>query len=60
MKVLLRRRHDDAIQGEVQPGDKVIVDGQLRVVPGAACIVENGSTQRTPRLEPPGGMRSTP
>lgn len=32
---------DDAIQGDVKPGDRVIVDGQLRVVPGAAVYVES-------------------
>ena len=30
---------NDAIQGEVKPGDKVVTDGQLRVTPGQAVRV---------------------
>jgi membrane fusion protein, multidrug efflux system len=34
---------NDAIKGDVKPGDKVITDGQLRVVPGAkVSIQKNG------------------
>jgi multidrug efflux system membrane fusion protein len=40
VKVLFDDGKDDAIAGDVQPGDEVIVDGQLRVVPGAAVFVE--------------------
>ncbi len=40
VKVLFDDGTDEAIAGDVQPGDKVIVDGQLRVVPGAAVFVE--------------------
>ena len=40
VKVLFDDGTDDAIDGDVQPGDKVIVDGQLRVVPGAEVFVE--------------------
>lgn len=41
----------DAIQGAVQPGDSVIVDGQLRVVPGLAVYVD--APQRDKQV--PGG-----
>ncbi len=40
VKVLFDDGTDDAIQGDVKPGDRVIVDGQLRVIPGAAVYVE--------------------
>ncbi|HEU4619690.1 MAG TPA: efflux RND transporter periplasmic adaptor subunit [Gammaproteobacteria bacterium] len=40
VKVLFDDGKDDAIEGGVSPGDRVIVDGQLRVVPGAAVFVE--------------------
>jgi hypothetical protein len=29
-----------SIEGDVQPGDSVIVDGQLRVVPGVGVYVD--------------------
>ena len=31
---------NDAIQGDVKPGDRVITDGQLRVVPGDVVGIE--------------------
>jgi multidrug efflux system membrane fusion protein len=31
----------DAVEGEVKPGDRVIVEGQLRVVPGAKVAIRN-------------------
>jgi len=36
----------DAIEGNVHPGDKVIIDGQLRVVPGLAVFVDNARDQK--------------
>jgi len=36
----------DAIEGKVRPGDNVIVDGQLRVVPGVAVFVDNARDQK--------------
>ncbi len=46
----------DAIQGDVKPGDRVIVDGQLRVVPSIAVAVMNGAPPaRAPAL-PPGAQ----
>lgn len=40
VKVLFDDGQNDAVQGDVKPGDQVIVDGQLRVVPGATVFVE--------------------
>jgi multidrug efflux pump subunit AcrA (membrane-fusion protein) len=34
VKVLNDDGVNDAIQGEVKPGDEVVTDGQLRVTPG--------------------------
>jgi multidrug efflux system membrane fusion protein len=31
----------DAVQGDVKPGDQVIVEGQLRVVPGAKVVIRD-------------------
>ena len=31
----------DAIEGDVHAGDRVIVDGQLRIVPGVAVFVDS-------------------
>ena len=41
IKVLYDDGTSAAIQGEVQAGDNVIVDGQLRVVPGVGVYVDN-------------------
>ena len=41
VKVLFDDGTADAIEGDVRPGDQVIVDGQLRVVPGAGVYVDN-------------------
>jgi multidrug efflux system membrane fusion protein len=38
---------DDAIQGDVKPGDKVVTEGQLRVTPGQKVRVSKG--QAAPR-----------
>ena len=40
VKVLFDDGTDNAIEGDVQPGERVIVDGQLRVIPGAEVFVE--------------------
>ena len=40
VKVLFDDGAHDAIEGDVRPGDRVIVDGQLRVIPGAEVFVE--------------------
>jgi multidrug efflux system membrane fusion protein len=42
VKVLSDDGVNDAIQGEVKPGDKVVTDGQLRVTPGQAVRVIKG------------------
>ena len=36
----------DAIQGEVKPGDRVVVEGQLRVVPGAKVAIRDNGRAR--------------
>jgi multidrug efflux system membrane fusion protein len=57
VRVLFDDGKDDAIDGDVKPGDRVIVDGQLRVVPGGAVYVEQ---PRTPEnASPTGGAKST-
>lgn len=33
----------DAIQGDVKPGDQVVVEGQLRIVPGAKVQIRNNA-----------------
>ena len=33
---------NDAIKGDVKPGDKVVIEGQLRVVPGAKVAIQKG------------------
>lgn len=45
VKVLFDDGTYDAIDGDVKPGDSAIVDGQLRVVPGAEVFVENSDAQ---------------
>jgi len=46
VKVLFDDGTDDAIDGNVKPGDQVIVDGQLRVVPGATVFVERSQSDQ--------------
>jgi multidrug efflux system membrane fusion protein len=36
----------DAIQGNVKPGDQVVVEGQLRIVPGAKVAIRNTGRAR--------------
>jgi multidrug efflux system membrane fusion protein len=61
VKVLFDDGKDAAIQGNVQPGDRVIVDGQLRVVPGAEVFVEGSpsSTRRDLSANTGAGKRGT-
>ena len=40
VKVLFDDGTRDAIEGDVRPDERVIIDGQLRVVPGAAVFVD--------------------
>jgi multidrug efflux system membrane fusion protein len=35
VRVLFDDGKDDAIAGDIEPGDRVVIDGQLRLVPGA-------------------------
>ncbi|HEX4271321.1 MAG TPA: efflux RND transporter periplasmic adaptor subunit [Rhizomicrobium sp.] len=43
VKVLSDDGTNDAVQGDVKPGDTVITDGQLRVVPGQAVRITKGN-----------------
>jgi len=37
----------DAIQGDVKPGDTVVVEGQLRIVPGSKVQIRNNGPKRS-------------
>jgi multidrug efflux system membrane fusion protein len=37
----------DAVQGDVKPGDQVVVEGQLRIVPGAKVAIRNNGRARS-------------
>ena len=39
----------DAVQGDVKPGDQVVVEGQLRIVPGSKVAVRNQGRVRASR-----------
>jgi multidrug efflux system membrane fusion protein len=41
VKVLNDDSVNDAVQGNVKPGDQVVIDGQLRIAPGAKVQVRN-------------------
>jgi multidrug efflux system membrane fusion protein len=45
VKVLSDDGVNDAIQGDVKPGDKVVTDGQLRVVSGQRVRIAKGKPQ---------------
>ena len=36
----------DAIEGDVKPGDKVVTEGQLRIVPGSKVQIRKGRAAR--------------
>ncbi len=36
----------DAVKGDVKPGDQVVVEGQLRIVPGAKVQIRNNGRKR--------------
>jgi len=40
----------DAIQGDVKPGDQVVVEGQLRIVPGAKVQIRNNGRTRSSHM----------
>ena len=40
VKVLFDDSHRVAVQGALKAGDQVVVDGQLRVVPGAPVMID--------------------
>lgn len=49
VKVLNDDGTADAIQGDVKPGDQVVVEGQLRIVPGAKVVIRNNGRARSSR-----------
>jgi len=49
VKVLNDDGKADAIEGDVKPGDQVVVEGQLRIVPGAKVAVRNNERARASR-----------
>ena len=55
VKVLNDDGVNDAIQGDVKPGDNVITDGQIRVVPGQKVRVQT-KRKAAPESEPDGFM----
>ena len=46
VKVLNDDGKADAIEGDVKPGDQVVVEGQLRIVPGATVAIRNNGRSR--------------
>jgi len=48
VKVLSDDGTNDAIEGNIKPGDAVIVDGQLRVLPGKPVKVVKPGAATTP------------
>ena len=58
VKLLFDDGANDAIQGDVHDGDQVIVDGQLRVIPGAkVSITKAGAASGAPAAGRRGGRR---
>lgn len=52
VKVLFDDSRDMAVEGELQPGEDVIVEGQLRVVPGGAVQIMPASRTSHPAGQP--------
>jgi membrane fusion protein, multidrug efflux system len=52
VKVLSDDGTNDAVQGDVKPGDKVVTDGQLRIVSGQAVRVTKGKAAPKPADTP--------
>jgi multidrug efflux system membrane fusion protein len=46
VKVLSDDGVNDAVQGDVKPGDKVVTDGQLRVVSGQRVRIAKSKPQQ--------------
>jgi multidrug efflux system membrane fusion protein len=53
VKVLFDDGVSEAIEGDVRPDERVIVDGQLRVVPGAAVFVDTPQRKQAAAAESP-------
>jgi multidrug efflux pump subunit AcrA (membrane-fusion protein) len=48
--VLFDSGTEDAVQGDVHPGDAVITDGQLRVLPGKPVAIVKPGTGSKPAI----------
>jgi multidrug efflux system membrane fusion protein len=53
VRVLFDDGASDAIEGDVKPDERVIIDGQLRVVPGAAVFVDTPKRKEAAAAESP-------
>jgi multidrug efflux system membrane fusion protein len=53
VKVLNDDGVNDAIQGDVKPGDKVVTDGQIRVTSGQPVRIVKDRAGRRPAASPP-------
>ena len=53
VKVLNDDGANDAIQGDVKPGDTVIIDGQLRVTSGSTVAIQKNTGQQPAAPPPP-------
>lgn len=60
VRVLFDNSRQVAIAGDVKPGDAVIVEGQLRVVPGAVVKVFAPASTMGPRALPHAGTSGLP
>ena len=55
--VLTDDGNESAVKGNVKPGDRVITDGQLRVIPGAkVSIAKNLTAKHNPEQAPAGAQ----
>jgi multidrug efflux system membrane fusion protein len=58
VKVLFDDTKNMAVEGDLSPGDQVVTDGQLRLVPGAKVLVEGAPAARGARgARRPGGKK---
>ncbi len=53
VKVLNDDGANDAIQGDIKPGDTVIIDGQLRVTSGSPVAIQKNPAPQTPAAVSP-------
>jgi multidrug efflux system membrane fusion protein len=50
--VVYEHRDVAVIQGQLQPGDRVVVDGQLRLARGAKAVIKNGAAAPAKQASP--------